>query len=205
MNADSWYRNASWDEEVEAAFEARLARSRSQKAQYLRIQGSLLKDSDPAIAIRLLARCVEEGEPFHIAHAYLDMAHARYVLGDVEGALESLEAAMDQEAREPMFRTSAPYDYAMLVALHDRVERYDRALAVLDRSTGLFFSSQEFQAEGARALIYAAKGRVEDARDAAREALRAADQRVGWVPGYPDVGIVPAVDNQFCRRLRAIA
>ena len=50
MSADDWYRNSDWDAEIEAAFEARLARSRSQKAQYLRIQGSILKEARPQVA-----------------------------------------------------------------------------------------------------------------------------------------------------------
>jgi hypothetical protein len=44
MSSDDWYRNQTWSEDIEAAFNAKLARSRSQKAQYLRIQGSILKD-----------------------------------------------------------------------------------------------------------------------------------------------------------------
>ena len=43
------------------------------------------------------------------------------------------------------------------------------------------------------------------ARSAAREALSAADDRIGWIPGYPEVGIVPDRDNLLARRLRAIA
>ena len=45
----------------------------------------------------------------------------------------------------------------------------------------------------------------EEAREAALEALRAADERVGWVPGHPDVGVVPAGDNPLMGRLRALA
>jgi tetratricopeptide (TPR) repeat protein len=204
MGDDDWYRNLCWDAETEAAFEARLARSRSQKAQYLRIQGSLLKQSHPEVAVRLLERCAEQADPFHVAHAHAEAAHARYLLGDIDGALHSFEAAMDQQAAEPMFRTSAAFDYALVVALHECADRYDRALAALARDVEPFFSSMQFEASGARALIFAARGQWQEARIAARRALQAAGDRIGWIPGRPDVGIVPDEDNPLSRRLRAI-
>lgn len=204
MGSDDWYRNNTWSEDIEAAFNAKLARSRSQKAQYLRIQGSILKDANPAAAIQLLRRCVEEGGDFHIAHAYLDMAHAHYVSGDIEAALGSLEDAMEQQRRQPLFRTSAPYDYVMLVALHEREERYDRALSILDRTTGAPFASMVFQAEAARALIFAAREQREEALTAAQRALAAEAEEVGWIPGHPEVGVIADHDNPLSNRLREI-
>lgn len=205
MGSEDWYRNTRWNAEVEAAFEAKLARSRNQKAQYLRIQGSILKDSHPAAAIRLLGRCIEEGDPFHIAHALLDTAHAYYVMGEVERALETLEATMEQQAKEPMFGTSAAYDYAMLVALHERTERYDTALAVLAGADDPLFATMVFEAEAARAVIYSSRGEVELARRAAQTAMAAREARTGWIPGNPDVGVVPDGDDPLSQRVRAIA
>lgn len=204
MSNDDWYRNQTWSDEIEAAFNAKLARSRSQKAQYLRIQGSILKDAFPAAAIQLLRRCIEQGEDFHIAHAYLDMAHAQYVSGDIEAALGFLEDAMNQQRRQPMFRTSAPYDYAMLVALHEREERYDQALSILDCANDSLFSSIIFQAEAARALIFAARGQMGEAYTAARHALSAEAEEVGWIPGHPEVGVISNHDNPLSKRLREI-
>ena len=199
-----WYRNTDWSQAIEADFDARLARSRSQKAQYLRIQGSTLKDSHPEVAVRLLARCIELGDEFHVAAAFLDQAHAYYRIGDLDQTLASLESAIEQQERHPMFRTSAPFDYAMLVALHERSERYDRALAILDRGDAALFAAMDFQRDCARALIYAARGRTGDAREAARRALEAESVREEWIPGHPDVGVVPNTTNPFSERLREI-
>ena len=200
----NWFRNSDWTPDIEAAFEEKLHRSRSQKAQYLRIQGSMLKDTHPEVALRLLARCAEAGDETQIAAALLDSAHAHYRLGDVTGALTQLEAAMAQEAIQPMFRTSAPFDYAMLVVLHDRKERFDKALAVLDDSGAALLPVMEFQRSAARAIILSAKGRMTEARGAAEKALAAEGVEEGWIPGYPDVGVVPNHKNVLSMRIREI-
>ncbi len=68
MASDDWYRNKTWDNEVEAEaeFEARLKRSRGafNKAQYLRIQGSYLLDSsdkkNQLVGLNLMERLIKD-------------------------------------------------------------------------------------------------------------------------------------------------
>lgn len=199
-----WYRNTDWNAEIEASFEARLARTRGQRAQYLRIQGSTLKDSHPEVAIRLLARCVEAGEPMLVAHALQDMAHAYYRRGDIDAALDTLEDALEQQRREPRFGTSAAFDFPFLVALHGRRDRYDFALQLLGAGNGPLFPVMTFEREAARAIILSERSEVEPARAAAAAALRAREEQ-GWIPGYPEAGAVPATEHPLFERLRAIA
>lgn len=205
MSDEHWYRNRDWTPEIEAAFEAKLARSRSQKAQYLLIQGVTLIATHPNAALALLERCIAMDDPYFVARAHAESATAHVVLGDVDAALESLEAAVAQQARVPAFRTSAPYDYCMLVALHDREERYDAALAILDGAGSGPFASTDFQGQAARALILWARGRRDEARDAADRALAAASVEAGWIPGHPDVGVIPSLDNPLGKRVADIA
>lgn len=205
MADEHWYRNTRWDTDIEASFNAKLSRSRGQKAQYLRIQGATLKDTHPIVAVELLNRCVAMDEEFHVAHAHLNIAEAYIALGDIESALKALEAAMDQEARFPMFRTSAPFDYCMLVAHYYRTERYDRALVILDHLGQGPFASTDFQAQAARALIYWELGELALARGAAEMALPAEAVEVGWIPSFPDVGVVPNAESAMCKRIREIA
>ena len=200
-----WYRKTRWDERIEAGFEAKLARSRGQRAQYLRIQGSILKESHPAAALHLLRRCIESGDEFHVAAAWLDSAQTHYAVGDVEQALVALEAAIEQEARHPIARTSARFDWLMLVALHERTERYEPAVALLEELAPALFPVMDFQREGARAVILSARGCVGEARAAAERALAAEAVQVGWEPGHPQVGVVPNRDNPLSLRLREIA
>jgi tetratricopeptide (TPR) repeat protein len=199
-----WYRNTHWDAEIEAAFEAKLARVRAQKAQYLRIQGSTLKDRHPEVAVRLLSRCAEAGEPMFVAQALLDKAHAQYRMGEVDDALDTLEAAIAQQKREPRFQTSASFDYPFLVAFHDRTERFDRALALLEGQEQPLFPDQAFAREAARAIILLERGDEAQSAEAARQALHLRGSE-GWIPGFQQVGAVPATEHPFIDRLRAIA
>lgn len=205
MGSETWYRNAHWDAETEAAFNKKLARSRTQKAQYLRIQGALLKATCPQAAIGLLQRCIDEDDAAYIAHAHFEIAHARYVQGDLDAALAALEAAIEQQNRQPMFRTSAAIDFAFLVALHEQADRYERALGLLENQDDGFLASMTFEAQSAQALIFSAQNKPAQAQQAARKALAAAAVETGWIPGHPDVGVVPKVDAPLFDRLREIA
>jgi tetratricopeptide (TPR) repeat protein len=146
------------------------------------------------------------GEEYHVAHACLDAGEASLFLGDVEAALTWLEAAMANERRFPMFRTGAPASFCFLVAYHRREERYDAALAILDSLGSGPFASTDFEAQTARALILSERGQHAEARAAAALALQAAAVDVGWVPGHPEVGVVPPIaDHPLGERLAAIA
>ena len=197
-----WFRNSEWNPEIERTFEEKLGRARD-KAQYLRIQGSMLKDAEPEVALGLLGRCIELGEDTYIAAAQLDSAHAHHRLGDVDAALTSLEAALDQESRQPMFRTSAAFDYAMLVALHERSERFERALAALDQLGIALLPVMEFQNHSARAIILFAQGHREEARAAAERAA-AVEGAQGWIPGHPEVGMAPGAANPLSAKVREV-
>jgi tetratricopeptide (TPR) repeat protein len=198
-----WYRNTRWSPEIEAAFEAKLSRSRTQKAQYLRIQGAMLKETHPAIAVRLLDRCIEIGDQFFVAPALLDRAQAYLNLHNLGLALDSLEAAMEQEAREPKVRTSAAFDFAMLVVMHDQADRFDKALACVEGAIALM-PVMEFQREAARAIILHARGCTGEARASAERALLAEARTDGGIPSFPDVGTVPNRSNPLSVRIRAL-
>jgi len=66
MANDDWFRNKTWNNEVEADFEARLNRSRGayNKAQYLRIQASYLLDSsnqkNQLVGLNLMERLIKD-------------------------------------------------------------------------------------------------------------------------------------------------
>lgn len=71
MGRHDWYRNTTWDSQVETAFAERLRRARD-KGQYLRIQACVLAKSHPDVALRLLDQYFVLGDDWDAAQAYVD-------------------------------------------------------------------------------------------------------------------------------------
>jgi hypothetical protein len=62
-----------------------------------------------------------------------------------------------------------------------------------------------FEAEASKALILADQGKHEVAKAAAHRALEAASIKAGWIPGYPNVGLVRHIPDLLNGRLERIA
>ena len=173
-----WFRNKTWSDSVEAHFEAKLARARD-RSQYLKIQGYELLASDPGIAAQLLERCAEIDDHWR-ADALLYLGQARLRQGDIEGAVEALDGAIDQEQRITWARTGARSDRALIIAFYGMVERYDDVLPYLAGANSDLEGAlaEELAAE---AMILAEVGDLHRANLLAREALR-------WLDGLTDGG-----------------
>ena len=202
-----WYRNTEWNSEIAEAFEARLARSRSQKAQYLRIQGVTLASSHPDVAIDLLERCASIGDDFETAPALASIATIWLGRGELEPALAALERATIQEERVPDVSTNAPRDFCFLVTLHEQTDRYDRALRILRWLPPVSFGAAGYARNGALAVILFHRNETEKAAAHAEQALSAALDRetplAGKLTMHPDA-IVKQIDNPFTKRLLKI-
>lgn len=176
--SEQWYRNKDWNAEVEAEFEQRIARGRTQKAQHLMLQGQALIERHPDVAARLLERSIGCNDEFHLNQANCYLAMAQLALGNIEAALLAYEAALEAQLRVRFVQTSAPLDYAFAVAWFGRAERYPVALPILEAVQPSIFPGANLQADSARALILADLGEAEEARGRAVTAL--AD--------FPDIG-----------------
>ncbi len=197
-----WYRNTQWDEAIAAAFEAKLARSRSQKAQYLTLQACHLLPRHPDVALVLLDRASEaDTDAYHTARIASFRATANLRLGRIDNLLADYEAGIAAEATGGVQIGNA-LDFAFAVAYFRRSERYDLALALLDQFKGSPFLNVDSQALGAHALILADLGREpERAATLARTAL---DQlQTFGADEEADVGGVRIADLRA--RLEAIA
>ena len=171
-----WFRNKTWSDAIEARFEAKLARARD-KSQYLKIQGYGLLAGDPRVAARLLDRCAQMDDHWR-ADALLYLGEARLRLGDVNGAVDALDAAIEQEQRVTWARTGARSDRALIISFYRMTERYDEVLLYLARTN---FDLKTALAEdlAAEAMILADIGDQGRARPLAGEALR-------WLKGLTD-------------------
>ena len=205
MGREDWYRNTTWNPEIEAAFTAKLRRARD-KSQYLRIQASILAGRKPDVALQLLEQYFSLGDHFDHAQAYLDRAKAHLAKGDVAAALESFEAALSQERLRPNLLTYAYLDLPYLIATQRLSKRYAQALEILDAGQNrLTFPVDRYLWNGARALILQDQARLSEARLHAQIALEAASETQSGFRYHQQLGLVGNADDQFGDRLNVIA
>jgi tetratricopeptide (TPR) repeat protein len=205
MGSHDWYRNEVWDDAIETQFHQRLHRAR-RKSQYLRIQASYLARSYPMVALRLLQEYFALGEHFDMAQAHVDRANALKALGDHQGALTSLEAALEREQADPNLRTQAYLDFAFLIADARLEWLYARGIEVLDANKSRpIFPVESYRANGARALLLQALGRGEEARTAACAAVAAAGEVNSGFRYHQKLGLVNDANDEFGARVAALA
>jgi tetratricopeptide (TPR) repeat protein len=205
MARDDWWRNAAWNEEVEATFFRKLGRARN-KVWYLCNQARALASTHPEVALRLLDQYFSLGGDLGQAEAHFYRARAYIALRDVHAAIRSFEAALAREEAFPNFQTWAFLELPVLIALERRSELYDRAIEVLGlRKSRLAFPVQHYKWHGALALILHEQGWAAEARNAAKQALEAAKMTHSGYQYHPNVGLVGKTTDEFGTRLRKIA
>jgi tetratricopeptide (TPR) repeat protein len=205
LNRHDWFRNTSWDPEIEAAFFKKLARAKD-KSQYLRIQASTLASSCPHVALRLLDQYFTLGEHFDVAQAHVDRASAYLRLGQVDSAILAYEAALAREASHPHLQTQAYLELPFLVATQRLSQHYDRAITLLEsHRSRLMFPVDRFRWSCAVALIRSDQGDHGGAQEAARNALAASSDGTSGFRYHPKVGLVASVDEALHKRLSELA
>jgi tetratricopeptide (TPR) repeat protein len=176
-----WFRNKTWDDTVERAFNAKLRRARG-KGQYLRIQASTLATSHPLVALRLLDLYFALPEDFDHAQAHVDRATAYLALGRTRDAVDAYEAALAREAAFPKLQTQAYLNLPYLVATLGLKELYDRAVTLLDEHQNrLVFPVDHFRWNVSYALIASDLGEAATSRVYASKALRSRLSGKVWV------------------------
>lgn len=166
-----WYRYTEWSEGIAAEFETRLARSRTQKAQYLSLQGQALIATNPRVAVDLLERAVALNDEFETTRAAGYLAQARLALGDIDGALAAYEFALEAQLSQPNIVGTAVADYAFVVGWFGRRDRLDAALPIVEAIPSESVFGPDPQMLAARALVFDLARRRDDARQAAEAAL----------------------------------
>lgn len=205
MAQNDWFRNTTWNDEIEANFQQRLRRARD-KSQYLRIQASYLAGIHPRVTLGLLDQYFSLGDHFDIAQAYVGKAQALMALGDLDGAISAYEAALERERLYPSLKTQAYLDFVCLVANRQIKPLYSRALDVLDSHKDRpIFPIDRYRANGARAILLQHFGLTREAREAANLAMAATRETQSGFRYHQKVGIVKHTDDAFGNRVARLA
>jgi tetratricopeptide (TPR) repeat protein len=202
VGRDDWFRNTSWNREIEDAFYKKLARAKD-KYQYLRIQASLLGSGYPEVALRLLDEYFALGDHLDAAQAHVQRAAAYLCLNQTDSAVLAYEAALAREVIFPNLRTRACLELPFLVATRRLSQYYERAIALLEANKDdLVFPADRFTWNCALALIRSEQGDRQGAREAAGRALGASSEMRSGLRYHPTVGLVGSIDASLRRRLK---
>jgi len=209
---NEWYRRSTWTPRDREEFDARLARSRGQhrKAQYLRLQAYHLHETGDArllpAALELLDRLVSEfPDPLQLGLAFSLRADLLIDLGQSDAAMAAYENALAARRSFPHFSDDAYLGYVELVLALKRDTLYDAAQRILDEFPVGPFPIQIFRDAGARALLAAARGETDDAREWARTALEAAERSQSPFRYRRRLGLVRGADPLTIQRLQELA
>lgn len=213
MTQLEWFRQTKWTNEIEKDFERRLARSRGQRPEYLRIQAwTLAEQRDPklaTIAISLAHRQLELSPAgFFAAQMWNTIARASTTLGRSEDVIAAYRQAVDFEAERPNVREYAYIDFAWYVATESLVANYPEVFAAVEKNKqdcDLTFPLIQYRFFGALALIAADTGDTSEARRMARNAIVAAKREQGPFWRHPLLGLLKGSGDAVRNRLEQLA
>jgi hypothetical protein len=182
-----WYRQTAWTTEIADEFERRLARSRGQRSEYLRVQALTLADQNSAelasISINLAKRHLELSPAgISAAQMWATIAKACITLGQPDDVVAAYRQAIRLEANRPTVREYHYIDFAWYVASNSAVTLYSEVLAAVEKNReerDLIFPANQYRFFGALALIAADSGDGDEANRMAKSAISAAESQQG--------------------------
>ena len=207
MAQEDWYRNKTWDSDIEKVFRAKLSRARSQRPQYLLIQAGYLVERHPLVTLRLIGEYFETDDDFHIPSAFGIRAAALCKIGDVAKAVDAYKKALAWEKDHPFHITNARIDLPKLIVDHQIFREYDYALDILVNrfnESDHAFPMTRYLWNGCNAIIAKESGQIAEAQQFAESALRAAAQTESPFRYHRTVGLVPNANDEFGRHLKRI-
>ena len=185
MAGDDWYRNKTWNKEIETAFKLRLNRSRGlyNRTEYLRIQGSyLLSSCDPVIQAAGLEMLDElignypdvNGVIVNKFDAFVQLGDYYYQRELWEEAFVNYQKAISYDKRLTHGQDHAYRGFIKSAVLSKHEDAYSLGLNYLDNHDpqSLIFLSEIADHSIASAMLNEATGNHNAAKEYASAALR---------------------------------
>ncbi len=188
MGREDWYRNTSWNDEIEVAFRERLNRSRQlfHKAQYLRIQGNILLSSKDTscqeVGISLMKELLNDYPDnkdviFSKFEAYVNLGDYYYYTKEkLDLAFECYKNAIAYDESMTTGQRHAVMAYIKTAVFTKHDENYPDCYSRLEKADNhLVFPHEYYELGLSGALLYNAMGRYDAAKDSAAIAIKALD------------------------------
>lgn len=210
MATDEWFRNTTWDSDIEADFEVRLKRSRGayHKAQYLRIQASYLlgsSDNDiQQVGVRLMDRLIKDypTEEFNTTFGHEQFGDYYFKSGDFDKAAKHFRLVTENYiAKNTRGGTSAIADLklAETILTANWTDKFDEAYNIcknfpLDKLT---FNSEKYYYAVLTAQVCDRLNKKDEAKDFALTAIEISKITEPQFNRHKTVGLVRATDKQL--------
>jgi tetratricopeptide (TPR) repeat protein len=187
--AKDWYRNKTWNDDIEAMFFDKLSRART--VQYITIQAGMLAKTEPTVALRLIDYYLATGDKFHMATAHSIQATAWQKLGNRDKVIESFRAALAHEREMPGFKTGAELSLPFLITTNRLTSNFSEAKFILNSIKSLPpFPLSRFKFHASLAIIYEYEQSYAKSTSHAKEALAAACAEKSGIARHQDLGLV---------------
>jgi tetratricopeptide (TPR) repeat protein len=206
MPTKDWFRNESWNDEIREAFFKRLHRSRSNKAQYLRIQAHHLAKKHPDAASELLDLIFSEyPEKMELSAAYLQRAELAINKRQLSEAIKWLRMALQHQRLYPNVITNAHLVFGKLVIENKVKELFEEAKSVLAKyEQHNAFPIQLYESYGIAAIIASEEGNKSAASELASKALENAEKKESGFGNHRLLGLVNDKSTDFHKKLLKI-
>ena len=217
MASDDWFRNTTWNNEIEAEFEARLKRSRGafNKAQYLRIQASYLLDNsdknNQLVGLRLMERLIKDypTEEFSTIFGHEQIGDYFLKHGDIDIAEQQFRIVTDYyKNKKSRSGTSGIADLklAETILTSNQADKFEEAYQLCKEYPigELTMNSDKFYYAALAARLCDKMNKKEEAKDYAKTAITLSKITEPQFSRHKTVGLVNAADKQL-RILEQIA
>jgi tetratricopeptide (TPR) repeat protein len=147
----------------------------------------------------------EYPESSELATVYFQQGDCLTMLGRDGEAIESLRRSIEMQRRRPSVRNSAHLAFGELVVRLRLRELYAEVLRDLDDLGDLDdLPIEQYRQQVIRASILDESGRLDEARQAAAQALKASEQTQSPYRNHPKIGLVGSPDRRVQEWLAAI-
>lgn len=210
MATDEWFRNTSWDNNIEADFEARLKRSRGaiHKAQYLRIQASyLLNNSNKDIqqvGVRLMDRLIKDyqTEEFSTTLGHEQLGDYYFKSGDFDKAEKHFRLVIEHYiAKNSRNGTSATANLKLseTILTANWTDKFEEAYRICKNFpfNQLTFNNEKFYYAFLVAQLCYRLNKKEEAKDFALTAIEISKITEPQFNRHKTVGLVRATERQL--------